>query len=359
MSYKNTNTNQMSFAQYDVDRRTYKNKFFKQMEVLVDWEAFEKELKKIYKSGKRERGQKAYNPLILFKMQLISIWYNLSDVQTEEMVNDSLSCMKFCGLCLEDSVPDHSTISRFRSELTQKKSYDRLLRRLNKQLSKHKLILKNGQAKVDATLTESPFNPKGKPTYEIGEDRQQVDDQVDNQMKEDQYHNVKKVEQPGADNEARWVKKGGKTVFGYKMHIGTDCNGMILGVHTTTANEHDSKGLANLIKKIPKGQRKEVMADKGYKSKANDELLKNNGSKSRIMHKAYRNKPLTDWEKKYNKAISKTRWVVERTFGGMKRWFNSGTTRLKGVDKIHSIHVLTAMAHNLKRSPGLVCQLAK
>ena len=94
---------------------------------------------------------------------------------------------------------------------------------------------------------------------------------------------------------------------------------MILAVHTTTANEHDSKGLKSLIKKIPKSYRKDVMADKGYKSKANDEMLNDHGSKSRLMHKAYRNKPLTHWQKKYNKAISKTRWVVDRTFGSLKR----------------------------------------
>lgn len=134
---------------------------------------------------------------------------------------------------------------------------------------------------------------------------------------------------------------------------------MILGVHTTTANEHDSKGLAPLMDKLPKSERKQVMANKDYKSKANDNMLKAKGSKSRIMDQAYRNHPLTNWQIKYNKAISKTRWVVERTFGSLKRWFGSGVTRLKGKDKVHSIDVLEAIAHNLKRSPGLVCQLAK
>jgi len=96
-------------------------------------------------------------------MQLVSIWYGLSDVQTEEMVNDSLSTMRFCSLALEDSVPDHSTLSRFRTELTQKKSYDRILRKINTQLSQHMLIVNNGKAKIDASLTSSPFFPKGKP----------------------------------------------------------------------------------------------------------------------------------------------------------------------------------------------------
>ncbi|MDR2586495.1 MAG: transposase [Prevotellaceae bacterium] len=50
-------------------------------------------------------------------------------------------------------------------------------------------------------------------------------------------------------------------------------------------------------------------------------------AKNRIQHKAYRNRPLTEWQKEYNRLISKKRWVVERTFGGMRRWFRCGTAR--------------------------------
>ena len=67
----------------------------------------------------------------------------------------------------------------------------------------------------------------------------------------------------------------------------------------------------------------------------------------------------TNWQKRYNKLISRVRWVVERTFGSIKRWFGGGVTRLKGEAKVHSQHVLEAIAYNLERSPGWVCQLAK
>lgn len=357
--YKNTKKVQMGFFDGHVERRTAKNIFFKQVDTLIDWAPIEKELKKVYKKGLRERGTKAYGPLLLFKMQLVSVWYGLSDVQVEEMANENLSAMRFLGLSLEDDVPDHSTLSRFRSELTQKRAYDRILKKVNHQLSSHKLIVKNGSAKVDASLTESPFSPKGATTYEMARDREENDRDEGELKKEDTYHMEKREQQPGADNDARWVKKGGKSVYGYKKHMATDQNGMVLGVHTTPANQHDSKGLEPLIKKVPKSQRREVMADKGYKSKGNDKILQDNGSKSRIMHKGYRNRPLTKWQIKYNKAISKTRWVVERTFGSLKRWFGSGATRLKGLEKVHGLHVLEAIAHNLKRSPGLVRRMAK
>jgi IS5 family transposase len=67
-------------------------------------------------------------------------------------VNDRLSAMRFCGLSLEDTVPDHSPLSRFRSELTATGAMDKLLSAINAELSKHQLIVKHG-VKVAAILT--------------------------------------------------------------------------------------------------------------------------------------------------------------------------------------------------------------
>jgi transposase, IS5 family len=47
-------------------------------------------------------------------------WYDLSDMGVEDMVNDTSSANSFCGLRVEDTVPDHSTLSRFRSELYER-----------------------------------------------------------------------------------------------------------------------------------------------------------------------------------------------------------------------------------------------
>ena len=70
--------------------------------------------------------------------------------------------------------------------------------------------------------------------------------------------------------------------------------------------------------------------------------------------KAYRNRPLTEWQKKYNRLISKKRWIVERTLGGMKRWFNCGLARYVGLAKTHTQHLLEAIAYNLYRAPGII-----
>ena len=47
------------------------------------------------------------------------------------------------------------------------------------------------------------------------------------------------------------------------------------------------------------------------------------------MKKAKINNPLTTWEKKFNKGISKYRYVIERTFGSCKKWFKGGIALIK------------------------------
>lgn len=345
----------MSFVSHHVDRRTRKNSFLRQINAIIDWNPIEKEISKIYKKGHSVDGRPSYPGILLFKMMLLQQWYNLSDPGVEDMVNENLSAMAFCGLQIEDDVPDHSVLSRFRSELTEKKAFDRMLRKINDQLEKKKIMVKEGSALVDASITDSPRKPKGKTTYEIAVDRKEDERSEDELHKEKDQLKLVKQKQPGVDEEGRWLKKGGKLRYGYKKHIATEDEGLVTAVHTTTANEHDSRGLKPLLKKVPKKNlKKGVFADKGYKVPANDEYLEQNKIKNRIQHKAYKNRPLTEWQLKFNKLISKNRYKVERTFGGMTRWFGVGEARYVGLKKTHTQHVMEAIAYNLYRSPGIV-----
>jgi hypothetical protein len=70
-----------------------------------------------------------------------TLLHALSDKKVEESVNESLSMMRFCDLDIEDSVPDHSVLSRFRSELTEKKAFDRLFKKINRQLVNHCILI--------------------------------------------------------------------------------------------------------------------------------------------------------------------------------------------------------------------------
>ncbi len=152
-SYKNINDPQRSFVAPFVDKHSGKNEFFAQVNKSIDWDPIAKKLKKTYTKGLTDRGAKAYSPLLLFKMHLISQWYQLSDTQTEAIVYDSISALKFCGLTLEDNVPGHSTLSRFKKELEDHDALESILKEVDDQLFALNLTIIKGRAKVDAKLT--------------------------------------------------------------------------------------------------------------------------------------------------------------------------------------------------------------
>lgn len=347
----------MSFSEKDVERRTAKNTFFKQINIIINWYSIGNTINKYYSPGKNAVGQKAYDGVVLFKMLLVGIWYGLSDRDTEDMICENLSAMKFCGLQLEDNVPDHSVLSRFRTHLTKNDAFNTLLEEINNQLDAHGILLKQG-CKVDATITNSPRKPRGKATYQIAEDRKEDELNAEDHKKEEEQIKAIRVSQPGVDTEGRWLKKAGKLHYGYKKHYGTEVQGLVIAVSTTAANVHDSNILGEIIVKSGLLEGASVYADKAYKSAAHDLLLKEKKLKNRIHHKAVKNKKLTGWQLKYNKLLSKRRYTVERTFGSEVKWFGAGVARYIGMAKTHTQHLLEAMCYNLKRAPRLLVERA-
>ena len=154
-SYKNINDPQRSFVAHFVDKHSKKNEFFAQVNQAVTWEPLAEKIKLVYTKGRTDRGAKAYSPLLLFKMHLISKWYRLSDTQTEAMVYDSISALRFCGLTIEDSVPGHSTLSRFKKELLDHGALKGLEKDFEAQMTLKDLKIKPGKGRVDARVVKN------------------------------------------------------------------------------------------------------------------------------------------------------------------------------------------------------------
>ena len=103
-------------------------------------------------------------------MLMVAIWNGgLSDESIEDMANSNLHVMRFLELALEDDVPDHSILSRFRTALTKANAWDGLLKEMNPQIESL-----SSECHVDASITHSPRKPKTKPTYEIVIDRNEA-----------------------------------------------------------------------------------------------------------------------------------------------------------------------------------------
>ncbi len=127
----------------------------------------------------------------------------------------------------------------------------------------------------------------------------------------------------------------------------------------TPGNVHDSKEFEKLLAiKTTKENIKtlgEVYADSAYANKKNDKKLGKQNNK--VLHRAYRNKPLTKQQKQDNKQRSSIRYIVERTFGLLKLHHALGKARHLGIERNKTRTQLIAMSHNLKTGMNIFKQM--
>lgn len=341
-----------SFADVLLSRRKVKTTFFQQIDTIINWDELRVIIESAYKSGQKSTGRPSYDAIVLFKMQLLATWYNLSDGEVEDQVNDRYSFSHFVGLHAEDPVPDSTTLCRFRNTLVKAGVHDRILVEINRQLEAAGVIVRRG-AIVDASITDSPRRPRGKKVYEVVEDRKE-DARGEVPSEEPALREMVK---PNVDTDARWVIKMKRLHFGYKRHTVTDENGLVLAEETTPANESDTRHLEAPLAKAALPEGTLVYADKGYTSEANSRMLELRHLGNKIMHRGTRKHPISDEERRENDEISRIRYRVERTFGSMRRWFGGGIARYVGLGKTHAQHIMEAMAYNLYRTPGVIVSL--
>ena len=349
---KKIQNHSMADVLLETRQKKVKSKFFEQVDSVINWKPIIKIIDKSYNKSTLV-GRPHKERISLFKICLIQTWYGLSDYEVEDRINDSISMGTFIGLSVDECCPDHSTISRFRSMMNKNNVYEKLLKEINNQLEKHQVLVKTGVI-VDASIIETPNSPKNKPKYILAEDRKEDEREEEDIKKEKEEKQYQRVHHQSVDTEASWIKKGKKSIFGFKKHVACEKEGLILSVVTTSANVNDTRMLGELLSKIELKSGIAIYADKGYSSEKNRKIIEKKRCKSRIMYKKPKNKNLPDRMHLVNKKISKERWKIERTFGSCKSWFKSGVARYKGLGKMHTQNLIEAMAYNLYRMPNII-----
>jgi IS5 family transposase len=281
---------------------------------LVKWYRFEKVLCGLRDGGP---GHPGWPALVLYKALLLQSLYGLSDRELEEALADRLSFRRFVGLGLEEGVPDHTVLCRFRNLLIGKGLMERLFAELDRQLDKAGVILKRGTM-LDATLIEASSAPAS-------------------------------GERPSRDPDAAFGgarKKGGFT-FGYKAHVGVDeGSGLIRSAIATPANVNDTVPADGLIR----GDEKAVWADAAYHTHARQAALKARGVKARLARRPSKHHPeLPPRLKRYNRLIARRRAAVETTFATLKNRMRLTRIRYVGLVKAQAQIALAAIAFNLRR----------
>jgi IS5 family transposase len=309
---------QLGLADSIVRRRGKKSEWLDRLDTVLDWPALETIVAGIYAS--REGGL-AYPLLTYVKLLLLQQWYGLSDEGLEAAVDDRVSFRRFAGIPLAESVPDHSSIWRFREQLARHGLAEKLLAEVNRQLDARGLILRRGTL-IDATILEAAVRPPAGDAGEVS----------------------------GHDPQAGWTKKNGRSRFGYKAHAAVDeGSGLVREVVMTPADVHDSVMGDGLVQ----GDEDAVYADKAYDDAARRKRLRKQGIEPRIMYQARRNRPLRPWQVAFNKAVAPIRAGVERLFATMKRAYGYRRVRYLGLARNDVQLQALCAAINLRRALAL------
>ena len=159
-------------------------------------------------------GRRPYDVLSMLKALYLASLYDLSDPALEAELIDRFSFRLFCGFAPDEVTPDETTLCRFRNDCIAAGILEKAFAEVNRQLDAKGLIARKGTM-IDATIVTAasrrpPVAAGAKPSL---------------------------PREPGDS----FTRKGGKSYFGYRLHIGVDAGvGIIRRLALTPAHVNES-----------------------------------------------------------------------------------------------------------------------
>lgn len=287
--------NQLSFADIEINQYRKPSRVLDkltQIDNIIDWKKVLEIVKVVDRTDKIKGGCPHKDLLVKVKMLFLQTLYNLSDPELEDQVNDRLSFQKFIGLDFSETVPDYTTIWRFRERLIEHGINDKIFELVIETLDAKGMLVKKGTI-VDATIIESSGRPLSK------EKRKELEKSPSSQI----------------DTDAHSTEKRKKKYFGYKGHIGTDVGSKLLRKRDfTSAQPHDCQSK----KKLFSGDEKAVFGDSAYSKISDKQEARKKGIYYGILDKGTKQRTLSASQKKRNKKKSVVRAAVEHPFAFIK-----------------------------------------
>lgn len=274
---------------------TRRERFLAEMNAVIPWARLVALIEPHYpKAGSGRPPMPLERMLRVYFMQQ---WFNLSDPQAEDSLYDSESMRRFAGVELaEDTIPDETTILRFRHLLEQHKLTEAIFVEVRSLLEEKRLLLKSGTI-VDATIIAAPSSTKNA--------------------------------EGKRDPEMHQTRKGKNWHFGMKLHIGTTKQGLVHSVATGPANEADISRLDDLLH----GQETELYGDQAYWSEDYRTHCKHAGIEYRVNRRAKPRHDLTEHQKAINRSRSRHRARGEHPFHVIKTLWGFAKVRYRGIYK--------------------------
>jgi IS5 family transposase len=296
--------NQRSFASAEYamkKKRTRREKFLADMERIVPWSRLEAVIAPSYPRTGRV-GRPPIGVPKMLRMYCLQQWYGLADEALEDALYDSQAMRDFVGIDLSrESVPDATTLLKFRRLLLANDLTKALFNEINAHLGEQGLLMREGTI-VDATIIAAPSSTKNATGQR--------------------------------DPEMHQTKKGNQWHFGLKAHIGVDAeSGLVHTVIGTAANVNDVTQAGALLH----GRETVAFGDAGYRG-----VDKREEAKGPIWHVAMQPgkrrtlDPKSKWARlleKAEKLKASVRAKVEHPFHVVKNLFRHRKARYKGMAK--------------------------
>ena len=297
---------QRSFASAEFalkKKRTRREKFLADMERVVPWSRLIAVVEPLYPTRGRVGRQPMGVPKML-RMYLLQQWYGLADEALEDAIYDSQALRDFVGIDLShESVPDATTLLKFRRLLVTNDLTKALFEEINAHLAQQGLLMRAGTI-VDATIIAAPSSTKNA----SGE----------------------------RDPDMHQAKKGNQWHHGMKAHIGVDAESCLVhSLVSTAANVNDVTQAGKLLH----GEETDAFGDAGYRGV--DKREEAQGPQWHIAMQPGKRKHQSDSTlgqmlEKVEKIKSSIRAKVEHPFHAIKNLFRHKKTRYRGLPKTHA-----------------------
>jgi len=294
---------QRSFAsaEYAMKKRTRRERFLAEMERIVPWSRLIAVIEPLYpKSGRV--GRPPIGVPKMLRMYCLQQWYGLADEALEDALYDSQALRDFVGIDLSrESVPDATTLLKFRRLLQDNDLTRTLFDEINAHLTEQGLLMRAGTI-VDATIIAAPSSTKNE-----GKTR---------------------------DPDMHQTKKGNQWFFGMKAHIGVDAeSGIVHSVVATAANVGDITQAGALLH----GEEEVAFGDAGYRGVNKREEAQ--GPRWHVAMQPGKRRKL-DLTRKWARLLEQAeqlkasvRAKVEHPFHVVKNLFHHKKVRYKGLAK--------------------------
>lgn len=250
------------FSTVDIESLIPKNHQLRKIDKAIDFSFIRELTSHLYCA---DNGRPSVDPILFFRIYLIIFLYGIdSDRQACEEIQYNLAYRWFCRLALEDTVPDHSSLSKIRDRLgeeTFKKIFDQIIEIcIEKNLVTGSKVMMDGSIiKADAALRSIVDRPKdGENLKDIVPPKYIKDRKLGNK------HQISKT-----DPESTLAgKKGEPKKLAFKVHDTIDRESrIIIDTHVTTGADLEGNVMMERIDYIENNfnlKIEELTADRGY-----------------------------------------------------------------------------------------------